>query len=145
MRAVVQRVSWAKVLIDLKKTASINKGFLVLLGVGKDDKEADVDFMAKKIANLRVMSDKEGRMNMSLADASASVLVVSQFTLYGDVKKGNRPSFIKAAFPKKARKFYNLFLKKLESFGLKVKSGVFQAYMQVELCNDGPVTIIIES
>ncbi len=145
MRAVVQRVSQARVLIKSRQVAKIGPGFLVLLGVGKNDEAEKVKQLAKKIVGLRVMADKEGKMNNSLQNVSGQMLVVSQFTLYADTKKGNRPSFINAADPVKAKDFYNLFIKEVESLGIKVEQGVFQAFMQVELSNDGPVTIILES
>ncbi|MFC1711527.1 D-aminoacyl-tRNA deacylase [Patescibacteria group bacterium] len=145
MKAVVQRVSKARVLVDKKLISQIGPGFLVFLGVAKDDKEENTDLMVKKIAALRILSDSKGKMNKSIQDSNGEILLVSQFTLLGNCKKGNRPSFINAARPEKAKKYYDLFCKKLGSMGLKVKTGVFQAYMEVEFVNDGPVTIILEN
>jgi D-tyrosyl-tRNA(Tyr) deacylase len=125
--------------------SAIGPGALVLLGVGKDDTEKDVTYMAGKIAGLRVFSDNEGKMNLSLQDVSGEVLVVSQFTLYGDVKKGKRPGFDGAAPPDKGEELYLRVVEELRQLGLAVQTGVFGANMQVELVNDGPVTILISS
>ncbi|HHX10650.1 MAG TPA: D-tyrosyl-tRNA(Tyr) deacylase [Firmicutes bacterium] len=145
MRAVFQRVRSARVVVDGEQVSAIGPGALVLLGVGKDDTEKDVTYMAGKIAGLRVFSDEEGKMNLSLLDISGEVLVVSQFTLYGDVKKGKRPGFDQAAPPQKGEELYLKVVEELQGMGLTVKTGVFGANMQVELVNDGPVTILISS
>lgn len=144
MKAVVQRVSSASVKVDDKATGCINKGLLVYLGVGQDDTEKEVDFFANKIANLRIFEDENGKMNLSALTLGYDILVVSQFTLYGDVKKGFRPSFQDAADRDKANSLYELLIKRLKETGLKVETGIFQAMMEVESINDGPVTIIIE-
>jgi D-tyrosyl-tRNA(Tyr) deacylase len=145
VRAVFQRVTSAKVVVDDVEVASTGPGALVFLGVGKDDTEKDVKYMAGKIAGLRVFADEEGKMNLSLLDVSGEVLVVSKFTLYGDVKKGKRPGFDKAAPPQKGEELYSKVAEELQRLGLTVKTGVFGAYMQVELVNDGPVTILLSS
>ncbi len=145
MKAVIQRVKKAKVLVYNKVVAQINSGFLVFLGIAQDDTEKELNWLVKKIVNLRIMSDEQGKMNKSLKDVGGQLLLVSQFTLYGDCRKGNRPSFIKAAEPKKAEGLYNLFIAKAESLGIKIKSGIFKAMMKIELTNDGPVTIIVDS
>lgn len=145
MRAVVQRVSQAQVKIKQKVVSKINHGFLILLGVGPKDTQEDVSYLVKKISKLRIMADKNGLMNLSLDQVDGEILVVSQFTLYGEVKKGNRPSFIKAAKPKKGERLYNQFVSQLKKTGLTVKTGKFSAYMKVSLVNDGPVTIIIDT
>lgn len=145
MRAVFQRVKRARVVVDGEQVSAIGPGALVLLGVGKDDTEKDVTYMAGKIAGLRVFSDNEGKMNLSLQDVSGEVLVVSQFTLYGDVKKGKRPGFDGAAPPDKGEEPYLRVVEELRQLGLAVQTGVFGANMQVELVNDGPVTILISS
>ncbi len=143
MKAVVQRVKSASVKVDNKITGQIQQGLLVYLGVSKDDKEKDVDFFVNKIANLRIFDDKEGKMNLSVLSLNYEILLVSQFTLYGNVKKGFRPSFQEAASPEKANYLYELFIQKLKQTGLKIRTGVFQAMMDVQSINDGPVTIII--
>ena len=145
MRAVFQRVKRARVVVDGEQVSAIGPGAMVLLGVGKDDTEKDVTYMAGKIAGLRVFSDNEGKMNLSLQDVSGEVLVVSQFTLYGDVKKGKRPGFDGAAPPDKGEELYLRVVEELRQLGLAVQTGVFGANMQVELVNDGPVTILISS
>ncbi len=146
MRAVVQRVSSASVEVDKAITGKINRGLLVLLGVSDKDSEKDVNFMADKVINLRIFPDAEDKMNLSVKDIGGELLVVSQFTLYGDCRKGRRPSYNDAALPEKAQKLYNLFVDtvKKES-GLRVATGEFQAMMQVSLVNDGPVTILLDS
>lgn len=144
MRAVVQRVSRASVTINGRVTGSIGRGFLVLLGVAKTDGAAQVEWMAEKIAGLRVFADDEGKMNRDLAAVGAAVLVVSQFTLYGDVSKGRRPSFIDAAPPETAVPVYEAFVAALRGRGLPVEMGEFGAMMDVELVNDGPVTLVID-
>lgn len=145
MKAVIQRVKKAKVFVKGKVISQIGSGFLVFLGISRDDTFKQVDWLAKKIVNLRIMSDEADKMNKSLKEIKGQLLVVSQFTLYGDCRKGNRPSFIKAAEPIKAEEFYNLFIDKARELGVEVKSGVFGAMMEIELINDGPVTIIIEN
>lgn len=145
MRAVIQRVSEAKVMVDGQVVGRIEKGFLVLLGVGKGDTLEDAAYLARKIANLRVFTDSAGKMNLALADVGGEVLAVSQFTLYGDARKGNRPSFIEAAAPDDGRRLYEQFCDLLVQQGLHVEQGIFQAHMDVHLVNDGPVTIWIDS
>ncbi|MCD6156588.1 MAG: D-tyrosyl-tRNA(Tyr) deacylase [Candidatus Atribacteria bacterium] len=145
MRAVVQRVSWSQVVVDGKVVAQIGKGLLVLLGIGKEDDEKDVEFMLRKIPNLRIFEDEEGKMNRSLTEIDGELLLISQFTLYGNCRKGLRPSFEKAASPERASQLYEKLLKALREQCVRVKSGVFGAHMQVSLCNDGPVTIILDS
>lgn len=145
MRAVVQRVKKSHVEVDGKITGHIDKGLMVLLGISEDDGILDIDYMVDKIANLRIFEDKDEKMNLSLLDASGELLVVSQFTLYGDCRKGRRPSFIKAARPGKAQELYELFLKKCMNMNIKTQSGVFQADMTVYIENDGPVTLIVDS
>jgi len=146
MRVVLQRVSEASVHIDGESISAINAGLLVLLGIEHDDQQDDIDWLCTKIANLRIFADNQGLMNMSTTDVQAEILVVSQFTLHASTKKGNRPSFIKAARPDTAIPLYERFLKTLASeVKREVKAGVFGAYMQIQLVNDGPVTIIIDS
>jgi len=145
MRLIIQRVSQAKVTVNKKIVGQINKGFLVFLGVAQNDTEKELDWLVRKLVNLRITADKNNKMNLSLKDVKGEILVISQFTLFANCKKGNRPSFIKAANPQKAEKFYNLFIKKLKTYNLKVNSGVFGAMMQISLINDGPVTIILDS
>jgi len=145
MIALVQRVSQAQVSVDKKIIAEISQGFLVFLGVIKGDTDKDLDYLIKKITNLRIMSDANDKMNLSLKDTDGQILIVSQFTLAADVSKGNRPSFIKAADPRTGEKYYNLFIDKLKQNNLKVSAGKFGAYMKINLINDGPVTIIINS
>jgi D-aminoacyl-tRNA deacylase len=145
MRAVVQRVSRASVTVDGELVGRIERGLLVLLGVTHADSEAAADYLAEKIAGLRVFEDDAGKMNRSVADVGGAVLAVSQFTLYGDVRKGKRPSFDDAARPEQARKLYEHFIDRIRALGLRCESGVFQAMMQVELVNDGPVTILLDS
>jgi D-aminoacyl-tRNA deacylase len=145
MRAVVQRVLRAKVSVDGKITGEIERGMLVLLGVGANDAEQDADYLAEKILGLTTFNDEQGKMNVSAVQASAGVLVVSQFTLYGDARRGKRPSFDAAAHPEKARALYEYFVDRIRQSGLKCETGQFQASMQVELVNDGPVTILLDS
>jgi D-tyrosyl-tRNA(Tyr) deacylase len=145
MRAVVQRVSRASVAVDGNIIGSIGKGLLVFLGVGESDVESDIEYMANKITGLRIFPDTEGKMNKSALDDNLEILVISQFTLYGTVKKGFRPSFTEAANPLKGENFYLKFCERLEKTGLKVEKGSFGAMMDVELLNDGPVTILIDS
>lgn len=145
MRAVVQRVSRASVSVAGDVVGAIGPGMLVFLGISTEDANEDADYLAKKITGLRIFEDKAGKMNASLTETSGSVLVVSQFTLYGDVRKGRRPSFIRAARPEVALEIYNYFVDSLRESVAKVESGEFQAMMDVELVNDGPVTILIDS
>lgn len=145
MRAVVQRVREARVEVDGALTGSIGRGLLVLLGIAREDTPADADYLAEKIAGLRIFPDQQGKMNRSVQDSGGAVLVVSQFTLYGDTRKGRRPSFDRAAPPEQARALYEYFLQALRARGVTVETGVFQAMMQVHLINDGPVTILCES
>jgi len=145
MRAVIQRVSKAKVSVDGRVVSSISKGLLVLLGVSGDDTEADVQYLADKTINLRIFEDSEGKMNLSVNDIDGEILVISQFTLYGDCRKGRRPSFTDAARPEKAIPLYESYIKSLTNMGRNPKTGVFQALMDVELINDGPVTILLDS
>ncbi|MCK9217618.1 MAG: D-aminoacyl-tRNA deacylase [Firmicutes bacterium] len=145
MRAVVQRVISSFVKVDDRLTGEIGKGLMVLLGISEDDTLNDIDYMVEKITNLRIFEDDEGKMNLSLYDVSGELLVVSQFTLYGDCRKGRRPSFVKAARPEKAQEYYNIFIEKCSNLGIGAKTGVFQAEMLVNINNDGPVTLIIDS
>lgn len=145
MRAVVQRVSRARVSVNGEVTGEIARGLLVLLGVGQRDTQPDADYLAGKIAGLRIFEDADGKMNRSLDDVGGAILVVSQFTLYGDVRKGKRPSFDAAAPPQKARELYEYFVERLRAGGLTCATGRFQEMMQVELVNDGPVTILLDS
>jgi D-tyrosyl-tRNA(Tyr) deacylase len=145
MRAVVQRVSHAKVTVSGEITGQIGLGLLVLLGVGRDDSEADATYLAGKIAGLRVFEDAQGKINLSLQDVAGSVLAVSQFTLYGDVRRGKRPSFDAAAPPEKARQLYEYFVDQIRGTGLRCETGRFQEMMKVELVNEGPVTILLDS
>jgi D-aminoacyl-tRNA deacylase len=145
MRAVVQRVSRAKVTVNEWIAGEIGMGLLVLLGVGQADTEADVSYLAEKIAGLRIFEDDDGKMNRSVREVGGSVLAVSQFTLYGDVRRGKRPSFDDAAPPDHARRLYDLFVERIRAAGLRCETGRFQEMMQVELVNDGPVTILLDS
>ena len=146
MRAVIQRVTEARVDIPAEQyRASISLGFVILLGIEDSDDKTDVDWLAKKISAMRVFSDDEGRMNLALQDVGGQVLVISQFTLHASTKKGNRPSFIKAARPEIASELYEDFVTAMESYGVHVATGMFAADMKITLVNDGPVTIIIDS
>ena len=145
MRAVVQRVSHAKVSVNGEISGQIGAGLLVLVGVGRDDREADALYLAEKTAGLRIFEDDAGKMNRSVQEAGGKVLVVSQFTLYGDVRKGKRPSFDDAAPPELARRLYDLFVEHIRSTGLRCETGRFQETMKVELVNEGPVTILLDS
>ncbi|AOV07638.1 D-aminoacyl-tRNA deacylase [Sporosarcina ureilytica] len=145
MRVVLQRTGPANVKVDGEVTGAIDKGYVLLVGLTHTDSEEDVSYVAKKIANLRLWEDEEGKMNKSILDVHGEILSVSQFTLYGDTRKGRRPSFIDAARPEQAEPLWELFNEKLEEEGLKVQTGVFGAMMDVSLVNDGPVTIIVES
>lgn len=145
MRAVVQRVSSSKVTVDDKITGQIKKGLLVLLGITHEDKSSDVDYIIDKIINLRIFEDENQKMNLSLKDIKGELLIVSQFTLYGDCRKGRRPSFIEAARPEHATPLYEEMIEKAKLQGIDAKTGEFGAHMMVELTNDGPVTIILDS
>ena len=145
MRAVVQRVSRASVTVDGNVIGKIQKGLVVLLGIGQGDTDKDIDYLAEKIVNLRIFDDTEGKMNISLLDVKGELLVVSQFTLYGDCRKGRRPSYDLAERPEIAEKLYNKFVDKCKSYGINVQTGQFQAMMVVEIHNDGPVTLLLDS
>jgi len=146
MRAVVQRVKRAEVRVEGSIIGKIEKGILVLLGVGEDDENKDMEYMADKIMNLRIFEDDNDKMNLSVLDVGGNVLVVSQFTLYGDCRKGNRPSYSTAARPEKAKAYYDKFIEYISNkYGIKVESGVFQASMEVDFINDGPVTLMLDS
>jgi D-tyrosyl-tRNA(Tyr) deacylase len=146
MRAVIQRVKKARVVIDGNPVSEIAEGLLVLVAVGNNDTTADADYLAEKTAELRIFRDAEGKMNLSVKDTRGELLVVSQFTLYGDCRRGRRPSFSDSAPPEKAIPLYEYFVEKLGQIaGTDVKTGVFAAYMDVELVNDGPVTILLDS
>lgn len=145
MRAVVQRVEQGIVTIDEKVHNAIGKGFVILLGVEKGDTDKDLDYLVRKISQMRIFEDTQGKMNLSLKDVSGEALVVSQFTLFADCSRGNRPSFTMAEDPCQAEAMYKKFTRALEKAGVSVKTGVFGAMMKVSLTNDGPVTIILES
>jgi len=145
MRAVVQRVSRASVCVEGSITGEIATGLLVLLGVGPEDETSDADYLADKIVGLRIFEDEEEKMNRSVVDVGGAILAVSQFTLYGDVRRGKRPSFDAAARPERARELYEYFVSRVRAQGVRCETGVFQAMMQVELVNSGPVTILIDS
>ena len=145
MKIVVQRVRRAKVCVDGQDIGKIGKGMLIFVGVGKEDTQEDADYLAPKAARLRMFEDENGKMNLDALEAGAEALVVSQFTLYGDCRKGRRPSFDQAADPQKGEELYEYFVKALRDQNLKVETGQFKAMMDVELVNDGPVTLILES
>jgi len=145
MRAVVQRVSEAAVTVGGEAVSAIGPGLLVLLGVGREDVEADADYLADKIAHLRIFEDDAGQMNLSVLETRGAVLVVSQFTLYGDVRRGRRPGFSTAAPPDEANRLYRYFVTRVAALGLEVKEGVFRAMMDVRLVNHGPVTLLLDS
>ncbi len=145
MRAIVQRVKSANVQIDGQLVAEIESGLLIFLGISIDDQQSDIDYLIRKISNLRIFRDDDLRMNKSLLDVGGQALVVSQFTLYGDCRKGRRPNFSQAAKPEKAHQLYQVFVNQLLQLGVDVKTGVFQATMEVELTNDGPITILLDS
>lgn len=145
MKAVIQRVSEASVTVGQEITGSISKGFLLLIGIDQEDETPDADWLVQKILNLRVFSDDEGKMNWSVQDIGGEILCISQFTLLADYKKGNRPSFIKAAKPEKAVHLFEYFKEEIKKSGLKTESGIFGADMKVSLLNDGPVTIVMDS
>ncbi|HEY5543990.1 MAG TPA: D-aminoacyl-tRNA deacylase [Candidatus Binatia bacterium] len=144
MRVLIQRVSRARVAVGQDTVGEIGRGLCVFLGVGKQDNEQNADFFADKVRNLRVFDDEQGKMNRSVADIGGDVLLVSQFTLYGDCRKGNRPSFTDAAPAEQAEQLYQRVAERLREAGLKVATGRFQAHMQVSLVNDGPVTLVLE-
>ena len=145
MRAVIQRVSHSSVKVDGEITGEIQKGILILLGVGKGDSDKDIRYLADKIIKLRLFEDDNGKMNLSLLDIGGELLVVSQFTLYGDCRKGRRPSFDKAEYPEQAERLYESFVEYCKRYDLNIQTGRFGASMDVEIHNDGPVTFIIES
>ena len=145
MRAVIQRAAKAMVSVDGRITGEIGRGLVVLLGIGREDNDRDIEYLADKIINLRVFEDENGKMNISLAEIGGELLVVSQFTLYGDCRKGKRPGYDKAARPETAEVLYERFVERCRSLGVKTETGVFQALMQVELQNDGPVTLLLDS
>jgi len=145
MRAVVQRVTSGSVEVVGNTAGEIGAGLVVLLGVARDDTAEDADYLADKTVNLRIFADEEGKMNRSLLDTGDAMLVVSQFTLYGDTRKGRRPSYIEAAEPEKANALYQYFVKRVRELGVTVETGIFQAMMKVSLVNDGPVTILLDS
>lgn len=145
MKLVIQRVANAQVEVNNKIIGQIGKGFLVLLGVTHEDNKENADYLVKKLLNLRIFPDENYKMNLSLKDVDGELLVVSQFTLYADCQKGNRPSFVEAAKPDKADELYNYFIDKCKGEGVTVKTGEFGAQMKVSLLNDGPVTIILEN
>ena len=144
MKLVVQRVANAQVEVDGEVVGKIGKGFLVFCGIKNVDTEKEADFLAKRLCNLRIFEDENEKMNLSLKDVGGELLIISQFTLYGNAMDGNRPSFIEAARPEKANPLYEYFLAKCREYGIKVEKGIFGADMKVSLLNDGPVTIIIE-
>ncbi len=144
MRTVIQRVSRGSVTVDGKRVSEIGPGLVILVGIGKGDGEAQAEWMAEKIANLRIFEDEAGKMNRSVIEAGGSALVVSQFTLYANTEKGRRPSFIEAALPEEAEPLVAYFAKRLQFHGVPVQTGIFRAVMLVEIHNDGPVTIILE-
>jgi D-tyrosyl-tRNA(Tyr) deacylase len=145
MRAVIQRVKRARVDVESETAGEIGDGLLIFLGVGEGDSEKDADYLANKIAHLRIFSDEKGLMNLSVVDTRGAVLVVSQFTLWADCVKGRRPSFTRAAPPERAKYLYDHFNRSLQMLGPQVATGVFQAVMEVHLINDGPVTILLDS
>ncbi|HHV71932.1 MAG TPA: D-tyrosyl-tRNA(Tyr) deacylase [Clostridia bacterium] len=145
MRAVIQKVERAKVTVDGEVIGEIGPGLLVFLAVSVDDTQADQEYMVKKIANLRIFPDEQGKMNLSIQDVKQEILLISQFTLLGDCRKGMRPSFTQAAPPEKAKEIYLKVIKDLQNLKIKVEKGMFQAHMKVELINDGPVTVILDS
>jgi D-tyrosyl-tRNA(Tyr) deacylase len=145
MRAVIQRVSQSSVVVDQQIVGQTGPGLLVLLGVEQGDTESDLDYLVKKTVNLRIFNDEQGKMNLALREVQGKLLLVSQFTLLGDVRQGNRPSFIQAAPPEHAQAMYEQFVNKAQAMGVSVETGQFRAEMQVHLINQGPVTIIIDS
>jgi D-tyrosyl-tRNA(Tyr) deacylase len=145
MKVVLQRAKNASVSVDSEVRGEIDKGLMLLVGVTHEDTEKDADYLAEKIINLRIFEDENGKMNLSLIDTEGSILSISQFTLYGDTKKGRRPNFMEAAKPDQAQKIYGYFNDKITSLGINVQTGVFGAMMDVSFTNDGPVTLILDS
>lgn len=145
MRAIIQRVNFANVKVKNEEIGKINKGLLVFLGVKDNDCEEDAIYLADKVIHLRIFEDQEEKMNLSLKDIEGELLVVSQFTLYGDCKRGRRPSFVKAAKPEKAKLLYERFIKETKKMGINTQQGEFQAHMVINIENDGPVTILLDS
>ncbi len=144
MKTVIQRVSGASVRVDGSVAGQIGRGLLIFLGIGQDDTEAQADYLADKIAAMRIFQDENDKMNLSLRDVGGQILVVSQFTLFADCRRGNRPNFMAAGSPDIAEPLYNYFTERLRSHGFTVETGVFGAAMDVSLCNDGPVTILLD-
>ena len=145
MRALIQRVRWAKVRVEGRVVGEIGRGLLIFLGVAREDGETDVETLAPRAAHLRIFPDDEGKMNRSLVEIAGQALVVSQFTLYADCRKGRRPSFVAAGDPGEAERLYEAFTRRLEKEGVSAATGTFQAMMEVELLNEGPVTIMLDS
>lgn len=145
MRAIIQKVSKCDLYIENKNYSSINKGLLVLLGVSEEDNDSDLQYILKKTLGMRIFSDQDGKMNLSLDQVDGNIMVVSQFTLYGDVRKGNRPSFSQAAKGSKAEEMYKAFVLEISKFYPNVQTGKFGAHMEISLVNDGPVTIMLDS
>ena len=145
MKLVVQQVNYAKVMIENKLYSEINQGLLVFIGIHKEDTLEKIQYLIKKILKLRIFTDKNNKMNLSVLELNLSIMLISQFTLYANTKKGNRPSFINTADPNKAEQLYNLFIKELNKCGINLKTGKFGANMQIELINNGPKTFILES
>lgn len=145
MKVVIQRVSESEVVVENQSVGKIGKGFMLLIGIDENDEKQDADWLVQKILNLRVFGDEEGKMNLSIVDIKGDLLCISQFTLIADYKKGNRPSFIKAAKPDKAIPLFEYFKEEIAKSGLKTESGIFGADMKVSLINDGPVTIVMDS
>ncbi|MDO5047397.1 MAG: D-aminoacyl-tRNA deacylase [Anaerococcus sp.] len=145
MRAVIQKVENSQVSVEGEVISKISKGFMVLLAIKDTDTKEDLEYIKRKIANLRIFEDEDGKLNLSLKDVGGEILLISQFTLYGDVRKGNRPSFTQSAKASKADEYYRLMIEELEKEGLNVKTGKFQTHMKVSLINDGPVTILLDS
>lgn len=145
MRAVVQRVAGASVLVNGHVIGSIDRGVVVLLGIGRRDTEAETGWLAEKIIHLRIFEDEAGKMNRSLKDIDGDMLIVSQFTLFGDCRKGRRPGYSEAAAPETAKPLYESFIRRVDSAGIRTATGIFQETMQVSLINDGPVTLLIDS
>ncbi len=145
MRAVVQRVSEARVLVNEKEVGAIDSGLCVFLGGGEEDSQEDADYLADKIVNLRIFADEEGKMNLSALALDKELLIISQFTLYGDCHQGRRPGYSQAASPQRAEELYDYFLEKLKDYSLPLASGEFKAMMEVDLINDGPVTLLLDS
>ncbi len=145
MRAVVQRVKNSEVKVDDNIIGSIDSGLLVFLGIGNEDGMDDIDYLIDKIVNLRVFEDQEGKMNLSALDLEKEIMIISQFTLYGDCRKGRRPSFFDAAPPDQAERLYDVFVNKIKNYDLKIATGEFQAMMDIDSVNDGPVTLLLDS